>query len=717
MVDQKHIINTQVLEVKLSSKKEVHLIQDAFSKAYKSHIIPTFERIADRFTQNGEIIKIDKFEIDIGGIDINNIDNDLPLLFEKKLEDKLIEELHIIKLENISLSIEKSVFFRKEKEFLSIKTEYEDNEDVFSHFLQVGDMPWWSNKKIQEIADELLDKSPEKVKKIILKQFKNQNVRKRFIYQFSQNTINKTLLVLLSSKASFFLDFIDKIIAVQSIHPFIILSHNKFKEEIWDITFAYIAENHSSLYSNQLNDIELMKHIFSRLMIQTQNDSISNNELYKFISKISNSIIISKHHIHNLESIDSVIKLLLKILNNPEINESIIADQTTLFKSDAKIQIELITHFLQTGKIFINDRNYSNSEIQQIVEDLLVNSPDKLSLLLLNQLTDLSVRKRFIHQFSDEFIFKILKTIIPSEANSIIELIKNIYKIQLYKPFNNIAGISFREDIWNLIIIHIAKNYQSNISSSRCESESIIKILTNQLIRISNGEISLNEILETLESPDKTELQNNINKVSLEKFDFGKINSSQQYNNTKEIDNRNSTIESNLNFQPLIESKYINNAGLSLLWPFLNIFFVRLNIVKDKKFISSEAAHRAIHLIQYLVTEKEETPEYELLFNKLLCGIDIYEPIPLGIKITDSEKEECNALLQSVIDNWTVLKNTSIHALRDTFLQKEGILSKQPNGWKLTIERTTVDVLLDRLPWSISMIVLPWSNEMIYVEW
>jgi hypothetical protein len=172
-----------------------------------------------------------------------------------------------------------------------------------------------------------------------------------------------------------------------------------------------------------------------------------------------------------------------------------------------------------------------------------------------------------------------------------------------------------------------------------------------------------------------------------------------------------------LKISPGSESEHISNAGLVLLCPYLNRLFERVNYVKNKQFINDPAKYRALHLLQYLVTEQEETPEHALLLNKIVCGIVLNEPVPLGFKITENELAECNGLLQSVIDHWTALKNTSIHGLRGTFLQRDGILSKQPGGWKLNIERTTVDVLLDRLPWTISMIALPWSKEMIYVEW
>jgi hypothetical protein len=38
-------------------------------------------------------------------------------------------------------------------------------------------------------------------------------------------------------------------------------------------------------------------------------------------------------------------------------------------------------------------------------------------------------------------------------------------------------------------------------------------------------------------------------------------------------------------------------------------------------------------------------------------------------------------------------------------------------GWRLEVERKTLDVLMDDLPWSFSMILHPWMAEPITVAW
>ncbi len=55
--------------------------------------------------------------------------------------------------------------------------------------------------------------------------------------------------------------------------------------------------------------------------------------------------------------------------------------------------------------------------------------------------------------------------------------------------------------------------------------------------------------------------------------------------------------------------------------------------------------------------------------------------------------------------------------LRQTFLQREGKLERGADAWKLRVQRKTVDVLVDQVPWSLSVVFHPWMREPVHVTW
>lgn len=164
-------------------------------------------------------------------------------------------------------------------------------------------------------------------------------------------------------------------------------------------------------------------------------------------------------------------------------------------------------------------------------------------------------------------------------------------------------------------------------------------------------------------------------------------------------------------------SYYIQNAGLVLLWPFLERFFGALELSEKGRFVSQAAQHKAVSMLHYLSNGEDSAYEHALLLNKLICGWPLSQPLWRKDELTARDKAEADALLSAVIEHWKVLKNTSVDGLRQAFLQREGRLTQQNESWELKIARSGFDVLLDQLPWSISTIRLPWMHEVVFVEW
>ena len=161
----------------------------------------------------------------------------------------------------------------------------------------------------------------------------------------------------------------------------------------------------------------------------------------------------------------------------------------------------------------------------------------------------------------------------------------------------------------------------------------------------------------------------------------------------------------------------IKNAGIVIVWPYLDRFFQMLGMTAKGSFKTEENAVRAVHLIQYLVTGLNETPENELLLNKILCGVNLSIPVPLQIELTDKEMETSDLMLNGVMQNWKKLKSSSIDAMREGFFIRQGFIEEKDDFWELEVEKKTMDILLKSLPWGFGTIKLPWMSKRMIVNW
>jgi hypothetical protein len=167
---------------------------------------------------------------------------------------------------------------------------------------------------------------------------------------------------------------------------------------------------------------------------------------------------------------------------------------------------------------------------------------------------------------------------------------------------------------------------------------------------------------------------------------------------------------------------YVANAGLVLLNPYLPMLFERLGVLSTDedgkpRIRGLEAASKAVHLLQYMADGRFDAPEAELALNKVLCGLPTAQPIEPSITPRPEDIEVCDGLLKAVIANWPIIKNTSIAGLRETFLQRDGRLVHDGDRWELLVQRKSLDVLVDQVPWSFSVIYHRWMPEALHVTW
>ena len=164
----------------------------------------------------------------------------------------------------------------------------------------------------------------------------------------------------------------------------------------------------------------------------------------------------------------------------------------------------------------------------------------------------------------------------------------------------------------------------------------------------------------------------------------------------------------------------ISNAGLVILFPFLPMLFMRLNMLSQdrRSFNSNESKVRAIFILQRLIAnEDREYDEKDLFLNRLLINYPFNEPLPKRMELYQDELNTIDSLLETAKTNWSKMRNTSIRALQESFLNRAGFIEKTEWECTLTVEERAYDILLDSIPWSYKLVRLPWMENILKVNW
>jgi hypothetical protein len=376
---------------------------------------------------------------------------------------------------------------------------------------------------------------------------------------------------------------------------------------------------------------------------------------------------------------------------------------------------ERLSYFLQTGTLPWWSEILSKQALAESCDRVITTSPNLIKPIFWQAFQQERQLKRLIYQFNDELLLKIANLFVPSLSDFIADYNSDILGILKRNDFIKVIPQNLiRLEQWRGIFLSLPFDKTVTPGKRQITEKSLGYLATrfqlnyfdlvNQMVKTvdslkregKSGKSELPEIIAELVASSSRETL--VKENSVRELDLPISSETiQNFNNTNEI--------------------YINNGGLVLLHPFLNHFFQTIGLVQKKSFINSAAAERAVLLIQYLVEAVTELSEPSLSLNKVLCGIDVLEPVETTLDITEQEQLEGETLLTAVIQNWSILKNTSIAGFRQAFLQRKGILRIRDGNWLLQVEPETYDVLLEQLPWNINIIKLPWMNNVLYVQW
>ena len=271
-----------------------------------------------------------------------------------------------------------------------------------------------------------------------------------------------------------------------------------------------------------------------------------------------------------------------------------------------------------------------------------------------------------------------------------------------------------------LIRQHEANFLQQVISTFTAKKQKELEYFSDQVASVSNTDyeqfwffvlekVMLNEQLKEAKQIIEAYKQESANQKNVE---FTTLSSTEEM----ALNLLKTQQQKNENEQLNKTGLYIPNAGIVLVHPFLARFFEKLELLENKSF-TPEGLTKAIHLLHYMATNTHQPPEYDLALYKFLCGVPFNLPVARYVNLAKADLEEADALLQAMIEHWGALGKVSNKSLQEGFFQREGKLTKSDTGWRLQIQQKTIDILLNKLPWTTSIIKLPWMKEVLKVDW
>jgi len=357
-------------------------------------------------------------------------------------------------------------------------------------------------------------------------------------------------------------------------------------------------------------------------------------------------------------------------------------------------------YYMQHGCLPWNAMHTDENWYKQVLEALAVDFEMVGDLKKLIQQNALA-RRRIILQHDESFLIMLIEILTAENQRTLPRAITEIGMLYLmvWPQSETSANLV---NIWQQLLLAAAA--ESNPGTGRL----LEKVLADSLPGAGNIQQALTYLSPDLGivSPIVKILAANQELFLKKKNVAADDTSAKQNDNTTEADD---VINE--------EGIFVQYAGIVLIHPFISQLFKKMQLVKEGKFENAGLQQKALYLLHYLATGKTTAAEFELAVPKLLCNWPMENPVGKNGLFNQDELEEADNMLQAAIDQWTVLKSTSVDGLREGFLQRPGKLSRKKDKLYLQVEAGPIDLLLDQLPWNLGMIKLPWMKELLWVEW
>lgn len=167
------------------------------------------------------------------------------------------------------------------------------------------------------------------------------------------------------------------------------------------------------------------------------------------------------------------------------------------------------------------------------------------------------------------------------------------------------------------------------------------------------------------------------------------------------------------------------DAGLMILAPYLERFFVQHGLLNEEKddFIDEESRLKARDFLILLLGEQPEPEEDEeendtFVVANILTGVEMETPLEMLTEFSEEEKNAAERLLIAVITHWNQLKGMGIKEFQGMFLNRKAECKEIATGYSVKVEHKTLDILMSKLPWTISLYKPAWlGDKMVHVEW
>ena len=451
-----------MFDVAFADAGKSYQLQNQISDLFHNKLMDGMEQLFNRLVPDDTLLTLGDVELDIGSVSYNFLEYDLV--------NRILEELEREINYRLALIPSNSTGDNNEQQLKKVESSY---TSLLEYFLLTAAMPWWAAGETLNdplaIMEHLIAKDAAILKQLIINIGQHTYVRQRLVQQFSEQVIRDIVTILEPGQAEFIFTY----------HALVVQNHRKeklikgainteFDKALWLFILTYILVDRGSIFNQKF-------FVRSTLGQMASHYNLAYAQILALLSK-------ALAH-YNLTDVQN--NNLALIINELSVDEFDDNQQPLSMASGggsaAEIvqqKVELLRHFLVFGSLPWWSEPYSESNIVNMLLDLIRTVPKAVSKLITTTGKNESVRERITNLFDDEVIIEIVKLLEPANAGFIISYVAEVEVIHTKKPVVYSDSKDFKKAVWKFIFDFLLVE-RGSVFNERMFLESNIRKLAN----------------------------------------------------------------------------------------------------------------------------------------------------------------------------------------------------------------------------------------------
>ncbi len=734
-----HAIRRQAWEVEVGDEELALALRPRFADWNRRSWLPRIERIFDELDSPGRHLRLRRLDLDLGTFVARHLDGpaleELERLVGERLESTLRKELRRVLDGSPEVLADRAAWI-----------------ELFEHYLLRGTVPFWASRhgfRFAELFERLIGDGANDVERVIRRHGHRQRVLRRLVAQLDPEAFHCLLHLLEPEHAALLVAYLLDVGRLHRARPLVPLGARRLELDLGVLTLAFLVTERGSRFNRK-------SYVRSLIRGLARSQGLLYDDLLRTFGRSLGSATEKGARSHGLlrSSLPDLLRELLAELDAPSRPTATTAKAHGAL---ARLRHQLLER-LSASRTIPAAAASEQGEVEPRLDEMLLalaeHDPRSVRRFLESLRLRGGERRAVASQSSPEVFQRLLEILVPADADVLAELVASLGRVPspyrrrgaeireavLAEVLRAGAGRPLGEEAFARILQRlfesplpapVASSLDRDLSRAPAHlPEAPRAALRNAVARAAgHGNESAADEEPRDDDPGWYASEGPRRVVSgsgrgdcagdgaAEGEEEGKTQRGKGQRRSLRPPRPDEAESPEEVTTDDAETLYLDNAGLVLFAPFLPRLLEGLGVLDDGRIRDVGSASCAVHLVQYLVDGRLDAPEPDLVLPKVLCGWPVEEPVAARLEPDDEHRGLCDGLLRSVITHWPALASSSVEALRQTFLQREGSLETLAGERRLRVERRTVDVLMAELPWSLSVILHDAMDRPLYVTW